>query len=68
MSNSKDEVERIDWLEAELADTIDEDYELELSEPALSAKMPRRFPVKRVSSGASPAWTTPARSWRCRRS
>jgi polyphosphate kinase 2 len=25
-----------DWLEAELADAIDEDYELELSEPALS--------------------------------
>ena len=25
-----------DWLEAELADTLDEDYELELSEPALS--------------------------------
>ncbi|HVL22136.1 MAG TPA: polyphosphate kinase 2 [Amaricoccus sp.] len=28
--------EATDWLEAELADTIDEDYELELSEPALS--------------------------------
>lgn len=39
MSNSKDEVERIDWLEAELADTIDEDYELELSEPTLSEKI-----------------------------
>ncbi|MDW6025494.1 polyphosphate kinase 2 [Mesorhizobium sp. BAC0120] len=26
----------MDWLEAELADTLDEDYELELSEPALS--------------------------------
>ncbi len=26
----------IDWLEAELADTIDEDFELELSEPALT--------------------------------
>lgn len=25
-----------DWLEAELADTLDEDYELEISEPALS--------------------------------
>src|SRR5262249_9021512 len=25
-----------DWLEAELADNLDEDYELELSEPALS--------------------------------
>src|SRR5262245_17267653 len=26
----------MDWLEAELADTLDEDYELEISEPALS--------------------------------
>ena len=28
-----------DWFEAELADTIDEDYELELSEPALSIEV-----------------------------
>jgi polyphosphate kinase len=28
-----------EWLEAELADTIDEDFELELSEPALSMEM-----------------------------
>ena len=28
-----------DWLKAELADTIDEDYELELSEPALSEEL-----------------------------
>ena len=28
--------EQLDWLEAELADTLDEDYELEISEPALS--------------------------------
>jgi len=28
-----------DWLEAELADTIDEDFELELSEPALSPEL-----------------------------
>ena len=26
-----------DWLEAELADTLDEDYELEISEPELSS-------------------------------
>jgi polyphosphate kinase 2 len=30
------EHEQLDWLEAELADTLDEDYELEISEPALS--------------------------------
>jgi len=29
----------MDWLEAELADTLDEDYELELSEPALSMEI-----------------------------
>lgn len=28
-----------DWLEAELADTLDEDYELEISEPALSEEI-----------------------------
>ena len=28
-----------DWFEAELADTLDEDYELELSEPALSMEI-----------------------------
>ena len=28
-----------DWLEDELADTLDEDYELELSEPALAQEM-----------------------------
>jgi len=29
----------MDWLEAELADTLDEDYELEISEPALSLEI-----------------------------
>ena len=32
-----------DWLEAELADTIDEDFELELSEPALSMELRRIY-------------------------
>ena len=32
-----------DWLKAELADTLDEDYELELSEPALSLELRRMF-------------------------
>jgi len=32
-----------DWLEAELADTIDEDFELELSEPALSLELRRIY-------------------------
>jgi len=33
----------LDWLEAELADTLDEDYELELSEPALSLEIRRIY-------------------------
>jgi hypothetical protein len=32
-----------DWLEAELADTLDEDLELELSEPAISEGLPKLF-------------------------
>jgi len=39
MSNPDREHDGHDWLEAELADTIDEDYELELSEPALSTEI-----------------------------
>jgi len=38
MSTTVDEG-HADWLEAELADTLDEDYELELSEPALSLEI-----------------------------
>ncbi len=32
-----------DWLEAELADTLDDDYELELSEPALSLELRKLY-------------------------
>ena len=32
-----------DWLEAELADTLDEDYELEMSEPALSLEIAKIY-------------------------
>ena len=39
-----------DWLEAELADTLDEDYELELSEPALSLEMRRIYRHKHPPS------------------
>jgi polyphosphate kinase len=39
MSKADRKQEQHDWLEAELADTVDEDYELELSEPALSAEI-----------------------------
>lgn len=33
------DTEDMDWLEAELADTLDEDFELEISEPALSMEI-----------------------------
>jgi hypothetical protein len=33
------ESDGLDWLAAELEDTLDEDYELELSEPALSVEL-----------------------------
>jgi polyphosphate kinase len=39
MVSLPDDSKKLDWLEAELADTLDEDYELELSEPALSMEI-----------------------------
>jgi polyphosphate kinase 2 len=39
MKKSGDDRAQRDWLEAELADTLDEDYELELSEPAISVEI-----------------------------
>jgi polyphosphate kinase len=39
MNKSENDVDGKDWLDAELADTLDEDYELELSEPALRGEI-----------------------------
>jgi polyphosphate kinase len=39
MGRPTDAPDGSDWLEAELADALDEDYELELSEPALSMEL-----------------------------
>ncbi|MBI1181719.1 MAG: polyphosphate kinase 2 [Alphaproteobacteria bacterium] len=39
MINPNKDGDELDWLEAELADTLDEDYELEISEPALSMEI-----------------------------
>ena len=39
-----------DWLEAELADTLDEDYELEVSEPALSMEIRKIYRKHRPPS------------------
>ncbi|MBY8975996.1 polyphosphate kinase 2 [Rhodobacteraceae bacterium NNCM2] len=38
-----DDTKGMDWLEAELADTLDEDFELEMSEPALSLEIRRIY-------------------------
>ena len=43
MTESKDSGVAKEWLEAELADTLDEDYELEMSEPALSMELRRIY-------------------------
>lgn len=42
----KDDGEIKDWLEAELEDALDEDYELEISEPALSLELRRIYKQK----------------------
>lgn len=39
-------IEGMDWLKAELDDTLDEDYELEMSEPALSMELRRIYKRK----------------------
>ncbi len=39
-----------DWLEAELEDTLDEDYELELSEPALSLEIRKVYRKNRPAT------------------
>jgi polyphosphate kinase 2 len=41
------DIDTADWLEAELADTLDEDYELEISEPALSMELRRVYRADR---------------------
>jgi len=38
--------DNMDWLEAELEDTLDEDFELEMSEPALSLELRRIYQRK----------------------
>lgn len=45
-----DESDFNDWLAAELADTYDEDYELELSEPALSLELRKIYKRKHPHS------------------
>jgi polyphosphate kinase 2 len=49
MSDAADNENIKDWLEAELEDTLDEDYELEISEPALSMELRKIYRRKRPS-------------------
>lgn len=46
MRNNDNHPEYIDWLKAELEDTLDEDYELEMSEPALSIELRKIYKQK----------------------
>lgn len=46
MSDKSENLREIDWLQAELEDTLDEDLELELSEPALSMELRRIYRSK----------------------
>ncbi|MEM8842096.1 MAG: polyphosphate kinase 2 [Pseudomonadota bacterium] len=39
MTQPNETPDEMDWLEAELADTLDEDFEMEISEPALSLEI-----------------------------
>ena len=48
MNKFENDVDGKDWLDAELADTLDEDYELELSEPAL------REEIRKIYNKAHP--------------
>ena len=48
MNKIESDVDGKDWLDAELADTLDEDYELELSEPAL------REEIRKIYNKAHP--------------
>ncbi len=50
MKHDEQHVDGIDWLEAELEDMLDEDYELELSEPALSLELRRIYKERHPST------------------
>lgn len=46
MTNNDDHSDGMDWLQAELEDALDEDYELEISEPALSLELRKIYKKK----------------------
>ena len=50
MNRSESKLEGMDWLKAELEDTLDEEYELELSEPVLSMELRKIYKKKHPES------------------
>ena len=50
MKHDEQDADGIDWLEAELEDMLDEDYEMELSEPALSMELRRIYKERHPST------------------
>lgn len=50
MKHDDSNIDGRDWLEAELEDMLDEDYELEMSEPALSMELRRIYNKKHPST------------------
>jgi polyphosphate kinase 2 (PPK2 family) len=50
MALPEDLTSPVDWLEAELDDMMDEDFELEMSEPALSLELRRLYRTVRPPS------------------
>ena len=58
------EPDGLDWLAAELEDALDEDYELEMAEPALSLELRRIY--KRNTPRHWLERPTSARCWACR--
>jgi len=53
MNDVNNDADIKDWLEAELEDALDEDYELEISEPALSMELRKIY--KRTKLAAAQA-------------
>ncbi len=50
MSIDDEDLDTMEWLRAELEDTLDEDYELEVSEPALSMELRRVYKKRHPST------------------
>lgn len=56
MTDIKNKPEMMDWLQAELNDNLDEDYELEISEPALSMEIRKIYKKQHPNTLDRPAY------------